>query len=208
MLTDKTATFIGRTLAHLEHLSISFCNHLTDTALHGFSGLRHLSSLRLRKGTNFTCHGFEVLFGNQQHHTTHQTTTTMKRNSNGCADRNYVLHTLDLSECQELSDSNLLLIATKLPNLRKLEIAWCFKITDTGLAALTERCKLLTTLKLIGLKYAHCEPLFLAPLAKLVSLDLSQTDLVDDTKLFQLKRERPWLKIINYYGEEIVSEED
>ena len=124
-----------------------------------------------------------------------------------CAEKNFTLQTLDLSECQELSDANLKLIADKLPNLRRLEIAWCFKITDIGLASLTELCQHLSSLKLIGLKYAHCEPLFLAPLNKLVNLDLSQTDLVDDTKLFKLKRERPWLKIINYYGEEIVEED-
>ena len=113
-----------------------------------------------------------------------------------------------MSECQELSDSNLQLIATRLPNLRRLEIAWCFKITDTGLEALTNRCRHLSSLKLIGLKYARCEPLFLAPLAKLVSLDLSQTDLVDDAKLLKLKQQRPWLKIINYYGEEINDDDD
>ena len=122
-------------------------------------------------------------------------------------DGNCSLHSLDLSECQELSDSNLELISRKLPHLRRLEIAWCFKITDVGLEALTESCHHLTCLKLIGLKYAHCEPLFQAPLAKLVSLDLSQTDLVDDAKLLLLKRGRPWLKIVNYYGEEIVEED-
>ena len=64
----------------------------------------------------------------------------------------------------------------------------------------------LSTLKLIGLKHARCELLFLAPLTKLVYLDLCQTDLVDDAKLLELKRGRPWLKII-YYGEEIVIED-
>ena len=115
---------------------------------------------------------------------------------------------LDLSECQELADSNLQLIGDKLPNLSRLDIAWCFKITDTGLEALVRGCEHLVTLKLIGLKYTRCEALFLAPFTKLVYLDLSQTDLVDDAKLLRLKRGRPWLKIINYYGEEIVIEED
>ena len=237
MLTDKTAVFIGQTLTQLEHLGISFCSHLTDSALRAFSALHRLSSLRLRKGTSFTSRGFEQLFA-RPHHTSSHTNSSdgiYERSEithgqsgktheycndgreNGCTtttttttvigDKNYILHTLDLSECQELSDSNLELIAGKLPNLRRLEIAWCFKITDAGLESLTKRCQHLSSLKLIGLKYAHCEPLFGPPLAKLVSLDLSQTDLVDDAKLLQLKRERPWLKIINYYGEEIVEDD-
>ena len=201
MLTDKTAVFIGRTLTSLEHLGISFCSHLTDNALMAFSGLCNLHSLRLRKGTNFTNGGFNSLFS---HH--NKEANKAHRNSYDTTNFCY-LQSLDLSECQELSDFNLQLITSKLPSLRRLEIAWCFKITDVGLEALVNGCRHLSTLKLIGLKHARCEPLFLAPLAKLVYLDLCQTDLVDDSKLLELKRERPWLKIINYYGEEIVIED-
>ena len=200
MLTDKTAIFIGQNLTHLEHLGISFCSHLTDSALLSFSRLHNLRSLKLRKGTNFTSGGFEGLFS----HRVHSNDTC--ENHESCK-KNYRLHTLDLSECQELADSNLQLIASKLPNLRKLAIEWCFKISDTGLAALTSNCEHLVILRLIGLKYARCEPLFVSPLTKLVELDLSQTDLVDDDKLYILKRERPWLRIIDYYGEEIIEED-
>ena len=235
MLTDKTAVFIGQTLTQLKHLGISFCSNLTDSALQAFSALHRLSSLRLTKGTSFTSHGLEQLFA-RPHHTSSSHTNSSdgiyemskithrqsgktheycnSGRDNGCTattevigDKNYFLHTLDLSECDELSDSNVELIAGKLPNLKRLGIAWCYKITDTGLDSLTKRCQHLSSLKLIGLKYAHCEPLFGAPLAKLVSLDLSQTDLVDDAKLLQLKRGRPWLKIINYYGQEVVGDD-
>ena len=239
MLTDKTAVFIGQTLTQLEHLGISFCSHITDTALQAFSELQRLSSLRLRKGTNFTSQGIEQLFTSRKSrairtsHTnsdgvhkritersklTHKWSEKDQESSkncheNGCTvvevsdDKNYTLHTLDLSECHDLSDSNLELIAGKIPNLRNIDISWCFKITDSGLESLIKGCINLSSLKLIGLKYAHCEPLFAASLAKLVNLDLSQTDLVDDAKLLQLKRVRPWLKIINYYGEEIISDD-
>lgn len=193
MLTDKTGIFIGQHLIHLEHLGISFCSHLTDSTLLLFSGLGKLSSLRLRKGSNFTSTGMESLFSH----------LGLSKDDRG-HDLNYCLHTLDLGECQELTDSNVQLIANALPNLRQLDISWCFKVTDIGLAALFNSCEHLVILKLIGLHEALCEPLFLAPLAKLLTLDLSRTDLVDDTKLHQLKRERPWLKITDYYGEAII----
>ena len=67
MLTDKTAVFIGRTLTSLEHLGISFCSHLTDSALMAISELHNLQSLRLRKGTNFTSEGFDSLFSRRDY---------------------------------------------------------------------------------------------------------------------------------------------
>ena len=201
MLTDKSAIFIGQNLPHLEHLGIMFCSNLTDSALLSFSRLRNLRSLRLRKGPHFTSGGFEGLFSHQRH-STHDACANHESSK-----KNYGLHTLDLSECQELADGNLQSITSKLPNLRNLAIEWCFKISDTGLAALTSNCKHLVTLKLVGLKYARCEPLFISPLTKLVELDLCQTDLVDDNKLHALKQGRPWLKIIDYYGEEITEED-
>ena len=191
MVTDRTGLFIGQNLTHLEHLGISFCNHLTDESLRSFSALQKLHSLRLKKGSNFTHTAFEYLF------------TQLTGSENLKSESNPRMHTLELMECQNLNDSSLQLIANRFPNLHHLVISWCYQITDVGMEAIAYNCEHVVTLKLVGLKYARCEPILLAPLTKLMSLDLSQTDLVDDTQLHRLKTERPWLIIINYYGDEV-----
>ena len=71
---------------------------------------------------------------------------------------------------------------------------------DSGLEALLTRSHYLAYLKLIGLKFASCKPILQGSLPRLTDLDLSDTDLVDDVRMRELKEERPWLKILTTMG--------
>ena len=187
LMTDESSKHIQR-LSRLEHLNISFCTELTDESLNCFSKLKNLTSLELRKGNEFTNQGFELLFDNL------------------CSHKNFhaqELKKLCLVECKLLRDSGLIRLAQSFPHLVHLDLSWCWNISDIGLEAVAHHCHKIETLKLVGLKNAMCVPVLSASLPRLRLLDLEQIDLVNDEDLKKLKEAKPWIKITNYYGEEV-----
>lgn len=184
-LTDKTSLFISKNLQGLEHLNISYCDHLTDDTLYSFRELKALETLYLKKGPNFSNEALESLFEHLS------------------CKREYGLRSLSLIECHGLTDSGLKKLARRFPHLVHLDLSWCWKLTDDGLESIAVHCHGIRTLKLVGLKEARCVPLLSTSLLKLQFLELVQTDLVDDDKLQALKRARPWITIVDYYGEEV-----
>ena len=112
------------------------------------------------------------------------------------------------SECKLLRDSGLIRLAQRFPNLVHLDLSWCWNLSDIGLEAVAHHCPKIETLKLVGLKNAMCVPVLSASLPRLRLLDLEQTDLVNDEDLKKLKEVKPWIKITDYYGEEVGGEID
>ena len=52
------------------------------------------------------------------------------------------LRTLDLAECENITDASLVKVARGCPNLQSLSLAWCENITDTSLAEVGRLCLL------------------------------------------------------------------
>ena len=197
LMTDKSSEHIQK-LSNLEHLSISFCTELTDKSLECFSKLKNLTSLYLKKGDEFTNQGFEDLFdnlcllsGSPYHSSNSQRVGRLTK--------------LCLIECKLLRDSGLVKLARSFPHLIHLDLSWCWNLSDIGLEAVAHHCHKIETLKLVGLKNAMCMPVLSVSLQQLRLLDLQQTDLVDDEELGRLKEAKPWIKITNYYGDQVSS---
>ena len=188
-LTDEIGNSIGSNYYQtLEHLSISYCDNLTDSTLRSLGKLKNLQSLYMKRGPLFTNSGFVSLFGqlclNPENY----------RNPRG-------LLRLTLIECTGLLDSGLTKVAQSAPNLSHLDLSWCWNLTDKGLQAIALNCHLMQTLILVGLK--NCTAIIGASMPRLRYLELVQTDFVDDEQLRLLKLKKPWLTILDYYGEEV-----
>ena len=199
-MTDESSKYIQK-LTRLKHLSISFCTELTDKSLECFSKLRSLTSLYLRKGNEFTNQGFELLFDNLC--STEQNSSSGDRDGGRSKFETGKLRKLCLIECKLLRDSGLIKLAQRFPCLVHLDLSWCWNLSDIGLEAVAHHGRLIETLKFVGLKNAMCVPVLSTSLPRLRYLDLEQTDLVDDEALRKLKETKPWVKIINYYGDEV-----
>ena len=197
-MTDESSEHI-QTLYNLEHLSISFCSELTDKSLECFSNLENLTSLYLKKGDEFTNQGFENFFDNLC------LLSDSPYYHSGNSQNVGRLRKLCLIECKLLRDSGLMKLAKNFPHLIHLDLSWCWNLSDIGLDAVAHNCHRIETLKLVGLKNAMCVPVLSVSLPRLRVLDLQQTDLVDDEELERLKTAKPWIKITNYYGDQISS---
>ena len=211
MMTDESSMCI-QSLSRLEHLSISFCTELTDESLKCFSNLKNLTSLHLRKGNDFTNQGFEQLFdglcSKNSSHDQCASSTTVSYSSDSSSSSVHAtgigkLRKLCLVECRLLRDSGLMKLAKSFPDIVHLDLSWCWNLSDIGLEAVARCCQQIETLRLVGLKNAMCVPVLGTSLPRLRCLDLEQTDLVDDEELRKLKETKPWIKIVDYYGEEV-----
>ena len=166
-------------------LSASYCNHMSDKSLHLFAKLKNLRYLLLEKGVNFTSEGLKSLF------------VELVTDKDHCTSENHKLRKLILQECTHLNNSTLQFVAGHYPYLRYLYISDCKFVTDSCLEELSTHLHYLTRLSLIliGLKVASCKSILQGALPRLTCLDLSRTELVDDVRLRELKRQRPWLAI-------------
>jgi len=191
-LTDKSGHFIGNNYPQtLKNLSISFCDNLTDSTLSSLGKLKNLQSLYMKRGPLFTNDGFLSLFGQLSFD------RESYKNPRG-------LLSLTLIECRGFLDSGLTKVAQSAPNLSHLDLSWCLNLTDKGLQAVALNCHMIQTLVLVGLKQPYCTAIIGASMPRLRYLELVQTDLVDDEELQLLKLKKPWLTILDYYGEEVM----
>ncbi len=187
-LTDRTSKFIGEHFPSLQRLSFSFCSQLTDVSLECFAKLKQLQTLKLKQGENFTSEGFEHLFDSFKQHSpidAHSPTCTMKD--------------LSIIHCVGLKDNALTKLAETFPHLSSLDVSWCWDITDAGLEALALNCHDLTSLTLGGLGRCTGTSILEASMPRLRYLGLVQSSSIDDDKLTELKRQKPWMTIVDYY---------
>lgn len=185
--TDLTSERISTLLPNIEHLYISFCTSLTNKSLYYFAKLKFLKSLHLRKSEFFTSEGFELLSVRKPCRL--QTGEVVGK-----------IKQLSLIECPGLKDKALIKLAESFRELNHLDISWCWYITDLGLHYVSVHCRKIETLKLVGLKRAQCVPILENPMSTLRTLDLTSSNLVDDGRLVQLKKIKPWIDITDYYG--------
>ncbi|CAB4379008.1 unnamed protein product [Rhizophagus irregularis] len=170
----------------LELLAISFSESLTDMVLEELilNLQPSFKFLKLRKGTSFSEEGFRNFF------------EALKR-------REHSFYSLDLSECTNITNSNLFYFHQ--PQLRWLNLDWCWGIKDSSLMYLIMGCPNIQEIMMTGCNYITCESLFYKieqlDLSSLVTLNFCSCKLIEPELIIKLGKLYPKLYIIDYYGE-------
>jgi F-box/leucine-rich repeat protein 13 len=135
----------------LTHLSLSYCEHISDTGVELLGKLPHLYSLDLT-GCGITDHGVASLHNNPRlrhlglAELPDITDDGIKRMCCELA----LLESLDISECELISSLALQAIAYHCHLLTRLYLTNCYKVTDDGVKYLCKGCVYLTHLDLSG----------------------------------------------------------
>ena len=156
-LTDDSLKHISVGMPDLKNINLSFCVSVTDTGLKSLAKLPHLESLNLRSCDNVSDIGVGFLSEDSPAAIT--------------------IQFLDVSFCSNVSDAGLRHIAAGLPSLKSLllttcavtdqgieklasgkaassietlNLGQCVNLTDTGVNAVAEKMKSLTSLDLYG----------------------------------------------------------
>jgi hypothetical protein len=132
-MEDECLKCISKCL-HLTEIQISFCELFTDDGLWYLHSLTCLKSVCLKKGFKFSSVGLVQLFEAWK----------LVESSN--------MVYLNLTECLDVDDSVVGVIATTCSSLRELHLAWCWEITDTGLLSIIHSMRELRHLNLCGLR--------------------------------------------------------
>lgn len=130
-VTDQSLLFISRDLVNLEELNIQRCRAITNLGVIELQKLKKLRSLNISQCENITKEGLE----------------------NGiCAVENRTLEDLDVHSLN-LDESALIMLSERLPNLRSLNLSFCFNaVTDTSIQVIFQNQVLLNVLKM-----SHCD---------------------------------------------------
>lgn len=168
----------------LEKLGVSFCEQMTDKGLSGVSGLKYLTWLKLRKGSQLTPEGLTSLFFNG---------------------RLPLLAYVNLGECCLMDDNVLKALSRSCPRLVHLVLHWCWEVTDVGISAVIAACPRLRVLGLVGVVQLTGTAFVDLPsaLPDLRILDLEQCNSVDDTILQRIVARKPSLKVLGYWGDPV-----
>ena len=156
-LTDDSLKHISIGMPDLKDINLSFCVSVTDTGIKSLAKLPHLESLNLRSCDNVSDIGVGFLSEDSP--------------------AAIAVQSLDVSFCSNVSDAGLRHIAAGLPSLRSLllttcavtdqgieklasgkaassietlHLGQCVNLTDSGMIAVAEKMKSLTSLDLYG----------------------------------------------------------
>ncbi|CAH0592478.1 unnamed protein product [Chrysodeixis includens] len=130
-VTDQSLVHICNNLVNLEYLNIQRCRAVTDLGISELHKLTKLKSLNISQCELLTKEGLE----------------------NGiCKEENKRLEELDINSLN-LDQTGLIMISERLPNLRSLNLSYCFNaVTDTSIQVIFKNQLLLQTLKM-----SHCD---------------------------------------------------
>ncbi|KAG7157365.1 F-box/LRR-repeat protein 20-like isoform X1 [Homarus americanus] len=169
----------------LEKLGVSFCEEMTDAGLSGIHGLKHLTWLKLRKGSQLTPNGLTRLF-----------------QSGGLQQLAY----LNLGECCLMDDKVLKALSFNCPKLVHLVLHWCWEVTDVGISAVVACCPRIRILDLVGVVQITGIAFLNIPTAlpELLILDLEQCNTVDDKILQGVVSQMPSLRVFDYWGDPVM----
>lgn len=130
-VTDQSLVYICKHLVNLEYLNIQRCRAVTDLGISELYNLKKLRSLNISECELITKDGVEKGI---------------------CSQDNLTMEELDIHSLN-LDQAGLVMISEKLPNLRCLNISYCFNaVTDASIQAIFKNQVLLHTLKL-----SHCD---------------------------------------------------
>ncbi len=209
----------------IETLLLNFCEKFDDEVLFLINRFRNLKKFKFSKGNSIKSDGFYKFFYELD-----------------CKN----LVSLNLSECSEIENDCILLIANKAQGLKKLNLAWCIHLTSDAIFEVFKKCLYLKKIYLTGIKKLNKQafPIINEMLdyfdkekflknkkekkiengnfndyfkrmdEKEVSKEINcygylkyvnvrSCDFVADEILFILKLKFPYMKLINYYGEDV-----
>ncbi|CAD8174384.1 unnamed protein product [Paramecium pentaurelia] len=113
---------------------------------------------------------------------------------------------INLNQCDGITNKVLYQIAQNCQQLKYINLSWNFHISDQCVSLILENSKQLEEVYLIGCKQLtfDCIPQNLNGLfQKLRMLNFESCNNMNDDKLMKLKNQFKYIKIINYYGDEI-----
>ncbi|KAJ0182499.1 hypothetical protein K1T71_001868 [Dendrolimus kikuchii] len=130
-VTDQSLVHICKNLVNLEYLNIQRCRAVTDLGIAELGKLKKLKSLNISQCELLTKEGLEKGI---------------------CAEENVTIEELDIHSLN-LDQNGLIFLSERLPNLRSLDISYCFNaVTDTSVQVLFKNQIFLHTLKI-----SHCD---------------------------------------------------
>eukprot|EP00039_Didymoeca_costata_P030256 m.28649 g.28649 ORF g.28649 m.28649 type:complete len:444 (-) comp8021_c0_seq1:54-1385(-) len=171
----------------LRKLWISFCQLFTDIGLKSLTKMKNLTSLKLRKGFEFSNEAIHHLF-----------------NAGQLDNLTY----LDLTECTGIKNSALAAIGMNCPNLKIVNFSWCWDLTEAGIEHIIENCRELYLLNCTGLKRLTDGPLqnLQRRLPELHVLICKNANRVSDDLLYDLFQHG--IICVNYYGDVVGGEQE
>ncbi|CAK1540038.1 unnamed protein product [Leptosia nina] len=126
-VTDQSLVYICKNLTNLESLNIQRCRAVTDLGIAELQKLKKLKQLNISQCELITKEGIEKGI---------------------CSQENAILEELDINSLN-LDQHGLTMISEKLPNLRVLDVSYCFNaVTDTSIQVIFKNQLLLHTLRL------------------------------------------------------------
>lgn len=130
-VTDQSLVHICNNLVNLEFLNIQRCRAVTDLGVSELFKLKKLKSLNISQCELITKEGLQKGI---------------------CTEENNILEELDLHSLN-LDQTGVIMISEKLPNLRSLDLSYCFNaVTDTSIQVVFKNQIFLHTLKI-----SHCD---------------------------------------------------
>lgn len=149
-VTDQSLVYICKNLVNLENLNIQRCRAVTDLGIAELGKLTKLKSLNISQCELLTkdglCKGI-------------------------CAEVNVVLEDLDIHSLN-LDQTGLIMISEKLPNLRALDLSYCFNaVTDTSIQVIFKNQAFLKVLKI-----SHCDKVSDAGLTGMGKIETETND--------------------------------
>lgn len=130
-VTDSSLLHICQYLVNLQYLNIQRCRAVTDWGIAELKKLKKLKTLNISQCDQITKDGLAEGI---------------------CSKENYMLEDLDI-HCLNLDQTGLIMISEKLPNLRSLDISYCFNaVTDSSVQVIFKNQVMLHTLKM-----SHCD---------------------------------------------------
>ena len=212
----------------IETLLMNFCEKFDDEVLVLINRFQNLKKFKFSKGNSIKSEGFDKFFDELD-----------------CKN----LVSLNLSECSEIENAAILLIANKAKGLKKLNLSWCIDLTSDAISEVFKKCLYLKKIYLTGIKKLNRlafpvinemldyfdKDKFLKnkkekkiengnfkdyfksmngnEISKKINyygylkyVNVRSCDFVEDEILFILKLIFPYMKLINYYGEDVLFE--
>lgn len=151
-LTDDALKYISAGLKNLKSINLSFCGSITEFGLKHLSTMTELRELNLRSSDVVTDQGLRYLSeGCLQLHVL-DVSFCDKIGDAGLtfvAQGLPAITSLSLNSCA-ITDASLVKIAQSLTDLKTLNIGQCNRLTDTAVIAIADHCQNLTEIDLYG----------------------------------------------------------
>ncbi|XP_039262916.1 F-box and leucine-rich repeat protein 13-like [Styela clava] len=124
-VSDVSLLRIAQRCHGLTHLSLCFCEHVTDAGIELLGNMVSLTHVDL-SGTNIQDQGLTALGTNSR------------------------LKSIVISECSSITDLGLQKFCQQVKELEELDVSHCMTLTDTAIKNLAFCCRMLTSLNLSG----------------------------------------------------------